>query len=1406
VKRYLLPLILFFLAWRLSADIGMEYTPREIIVKTSQPANIRGTNFSLPEFDTFLAGREIREIKRVTPSPENQYYVIRFEEELDWEDIKSQNLRFEGIEYIQPNYLNEFLVTPNDPLYPHQVLNLVKIPEAWHYETGNENVIVAIVDSGLWFEHPEFWCDETNFPKDNIWINHAEYPPDGQDNSGNGYVDDWRGWNFVDAPELSQIALGNYLEQDNDPTDETGHGTHIAGVIGADTNNGLGIAGICWNVKMMILRAGFRTTIGPGYLQDDDAAAAIIYAADNGAHIISISWGSDIYSQIIADACQYAYERGVIIVASAGNTPVPEIMYPAKLNTTIAVGAVNNALGLTGFTSYGPDLDIVAPGEFIMSTYIPQDDGSIYYQSSGTSMSTPFVVGGIALLMAREPGLSLHEVRSRLFSSAVDLGAPGFDNYFGHGLLNVERMLTSTNHPYIEITYPLDYAGLAESFPINGTVEAPDFFRYSVMFTNTELPTPLDWKDVTTHQNTPLFYYSPVNDDLIASFHVPPSMKDDYYLIRIKLETVTADIYEKRIRVNINQTPPSMKEGSPVATKRFREDIPYYFITSGFDQPVTIEMKVTSHTGANATLYSNYADSLHVLQIPGSFPEGNVSVQINAHNISGLEYSSPTFENVIYIDKAAIPTDTFNQSSVGTSLITTPKSFDFNGNGLIEFIGLAIDEEQMLGEVSIFEFDTDRLVSNYQFEDPFLPVDMGNTNNAGLEVLGLRGETGPVGDTAVIYDTFGGETYPNVAFWSKENVIGGNFVDYNNNGIEDLVLIRNYQNTRVLSLYSRTGSLEFTEEHTLFNMTETDQRNTFSPRVASKDLTGNGHMNLLAADTDGDIIVYEIYQPGESEMIWTTRLPVKNLYHLAIADFTGNGALEFCVGGYQSDYIDPHKTFWHFEFFRYQISPPGFVSLGYIAFDHYDEVNSIKAFDLDGDGSEELILSLTPYLYVIDFRDGLFKPVWQGSTYRTYNVVPIPETDSNSAGVIINNIDDNGDFKSQFVTASDFSGPPSPVGLITNPVDEQTVELTWNESAAEYYLIYRREGEGITLIDSTATNHYIDENLAEGVVYHYALRGRDYSYQPNLSQYSAWKEAIPYAIPEILSLEMTAVNELRILFNVQLSNEAINIGYYNVNNGIGRPASVNHTDNQRGLLLRFSTPITELLDDEYYLEIVGLRGRSGVPFPDGQYSFEYKEDLIAPYIVSHQLIDNKKLSILFSKFLDPGPANNPVNYMIDYPLVDRDNSVKSIIAYDDLIEIEFNKELKISNRAYYLMMQNIVDLAGNRLPNNENLIRFQLTEIDDLAGVQVIPNPYIKQKHRHLEFIGLPLEKQGEISIYSISGEQVYTSRIEPLTELNSSFLWHAVNNANRQLSSGIYFYVIRMGDRLKRGEIAIVN
>lgn len=1382
--------------------LDLTYTPTEMIVKTEEPVSIRGNSLGISEIDTFLADKEVKEIKAVTPSSQNRFFVVRFEEALDWESLRSQNLRFNGIEYIQPNYISQLQeVVPNDPLYHQQVLNLVRVPQAWQYETGNEHIVVAIVDSGLWFEHPEFWCNETDFPKENIWINHAEYPPNGEDSSGNGYIDDWRGWDFVDAPELAQIAIqdGDYLDQDNDPSDESGHGTHVAGIIGAAANNSEGIAGICWEVKLMILRAGFRTTIGPGYLQDDDAAAAIIYAVDNGAHIINLSWGSSTYSPIIADVCQYAYDRGVVVIASAGNVPGPEIMYPAKLNTTISVGAVNNSLNLTGFSSYGPELDLVAPGEFILSTYLEQSDGSLYHRSSGTSMSAPFVAGVTALLLAQEPGLSVDEVRSRLFSSATDLGTTGFDNTFGHGLLNAEALLTMTDHPFIEVTYPYDHSGIDSSFNIIGTVNAPQFFRYSVMFTDKELPTSLDWKDVTTHQNVPQFYFSQVDDDVIANFVVAPTLPDNEYLIRIRLEKLGAQIYEKRFIVNINKSVPNLKEGFPVARKRYRGDLPYYFITAEFDQRVTTRMTVFSETGDIFEVQSNYADSLHILQVPQGVPEGSISVQFSAWNISGLEYISDYFADVIFIEKTGLPTDTFVQNSIGPAVISVPKSYDFSGNGFYEFVGMSLAEGQALAEVKMYEFKNNLMEERYQFEESFLPIDMGRTSAHGMEILGL------VGDTGRVFGTFGDEVYPTYSFWSSGNVVGGNMTDYTNDGLDNLILIRNYQNTRILSLYRRTGVNQFTEDKILFNQTESAELNTFSPRVIAKDLNNNGYMNVLASDTDGDVMVYELYSAIPDSLIWSKRLPVRNLYHISVGDYTGNGQTDFCVGGYETNFADPNKTFWHFEFFTYNDDFDDFVSIGYLSFDHFDQVNSINAIDLNGDGSLELVFALSPYLFIIDYVDGEFKPIWKGSSVKTYNVVPIPATDHHPAGIIVNNLVDDS-MLSQFVTLNDFSGPPAPIGLTVQPVNEQSIRLEWNNCSAEYYQIFRRHNETITLIDSTTATSYLDISLTEGEEYHYALKSVDHSYYPDsISNFSVWQSAVPFPVPNLLSVRMTSANELRLLFDVQLSNDAINVGYYIVNNGIGSPNSVNHTENHRGLLLRFNNPLTEP-QEEYLLEINGLTGRSGVPFPHGYHHFAYNDDLVLPVVLQHQIINRRILEITFSKEINPEVIEDEENFVLDLPKVDLKNEISTFACIDNQILLTFKEKLKVSNEPYFLIMNNIEDLAGNELPNNQTIIRFQIAGADDLSLVEVVPNPFNRNRHQAIEFIGFPLDTKGEINIFTLSGEIVYSADIAPMSIPNTSYYWQAVNNANRNLSSGVYFYVIRMADKIKRGQIAIVN
>lgn len=314
----------------------------------------------------------------------------------------------QDVEYAEPNYIYAIpeaasapRVVPNDPrfddLWGLQNSNDADIDavEAWDIQTGSKNIIVAIIDTGVDYNHEDL--------SDNMWRNPGE-TGDGKENNGidddnNGYVDDSRGWNF---------------ERDtNDPTDAHGHGSHVAGTVGAIGNNGKGVVGVNWHVTLMPLRFIGADGFGDG----DDAIRAILYAADNGANIMSNSWGGDPFSQAMEDAIRYARDRNVVFVAAAGNDDRDNdqfFHYPSnyQVENVIAVAASNASDGLASFTNTGRRMvDLSAPGVNILSTF-----GNGGYQFlDGTSMATPHVSGVAALIMAQFPDLTYRQTIIRVF-------------------------------------------------------------------------------------------------------------------------------------------------------------------------------------------------------------------------------------------------------------------------------------------------------------------------------------------------------------------------------------------------------------------------------------------------------------------------------------------------------------------------------------------------------------------------------------------------------------------------------------------------------------------------------------------------------------------------------------------------------------------------------------------------------------------------------------------------------------------------------------------------------------------------------------------------------------------------------------------------------------------------------
>ena len=404
-------------------------------------------------------------------------YLIRFPAEWALEPLQRRYARHPSVEAVEMNRLNRPCagIVPNDPNYGEQWnLALMNMPQAWDIEQGNPEVTVAVVDGGVDMQHPEF--------RSQLWRNVGEVPGNGVDDDGNGYVDDLNGWDFSDAPTLP--SNGDSTVRDNEPEDERGHGTQVSGIIGAAANNGIGIAGIAWRCRLMPLRADFKYG-GGGYLQNDDVAAAIVYAADNGAQVINMSWGDTVNAFLIEDAVAYAYARGCVMVAAAGNKGTVGSWYPAGLKTVISVAWLTKERQLNGDSNFGATIDIAAPGDEILST----DLNGAYLHVSGTSIAAAHVSGVAALVKAANPDYTNAEVQETLIRTADPLF---ISNLVGAGSLNAYAALTAPTALIVQINTTRMFSQGAEASNIEieifGSAGGDGFTEYWLEYGIGEVP------------------------------------------------------------------------------------------------------------------------------------------------------------------------------------------------------------------------------------------------------------------------------------------------------------------------------------------------------------------------------------------------------------------------------------------------------------------------------------------------------------------------------------------------------------------------------------------------------------------------------------------------------------------------------------------------------------------------------------------------------------------------------------------------------------------------------------------------------------------------------------------------------------------------------------------------------
>jgi serine protease len=351
----------------------------------------------------------------------NATMLLEFTSIQNIDDLINEIKHSPAVEYVEKVPMVKPILTPNDPRFPSMWhLQKIEAAAAWNFFSGGSNIVIAIVDDAIQRSHPDL--------APNMWVNPGEIPGNGIDDDGNGFVDDVYGWDF-------STNTGNI----EPPSDDMGHGTHVAGIASAATDNGIGIASIGFSAKIM----GIKSSNTAGSWPSSNSYNGILYAANNGANVINMSWGGAPFSTTHQNVIDQAIAKGCILVGAAGNDNSDEVLYPAGYGGVISVASSDLNDKRSTFSNYGDWVKITAPGSSIESTY----PTNRYATTSGTSMASPMVAGLIALMKSLNPAMPNSELIQCLYSSAdnIDAENPIFVGRLGAGRINARRAMECVN-------------------------------------------------------------------------------------------------------------------------------------------------------------------------------------------------------------------------------------------------------------------------------------------------------------------------------------------------------------------------------------------------------------------------------------------------------------------------------------------------------------------------------------------------------------------------------------------------------------------------------------------------------------------------------------------------------------------------------------------------------------------------------------------------------------------------------------------------------------------------------------------------------------------------------------------------------------------------------------------------
>ncbi len=1262
-------------------------------------------------------------------------------------------------------------------------LGVIRALDSWSITTGRSDVVIGVIDTGFYLNHPDL--------QDQFWTNDGEQE-NGQDDDGNGYVDDVIGYDFVDRS--APLQEGDFEERDPDPSadpkgDGSWHGTAVSAVATAFPENPeAGIAGVAPDTRLMALRA-FG---GDGRGESDDIAAAIVYGATMGADVLNLSFGRGRAVPLIEEAIEFANDQGTIVVGSAGNELTDDPHYPSDYPEVLSVvWLAEDGQGLPQFnrSQFGIGVDLGTPGTNVFTANFPAQQiesgeeirrEDLYRSASGSSFSTPQVAAAAALLRSADSTLSPASVRSILTGTASDLEDESWDHRTGAGLLDVTEALERAYPARTEITTPDHNQGLTEKgiVPVVGTALDPDFESYAVSFAKGTKD--LDdraqpWTEITPPTD------SQVLRDTLGLWDLS-SLEEGEYTLRLVTRLRDGRTIEDRRRILIDRTPPEIDvqflgsgriEGSNgVVADLWTDDL------------TRMEMRVQID-GRTAKVKSEHRARRQGLSWSDSEGTGGeAKVRITAENTSGLRTSIDT---TIQVPKSEENTALLQRSvtSVPTGRLL-PKAPDFDGDGLRELVLNESRQGALTDTLRSFEWAGDGFAPADTLVASLFPKDVGDTNEDGLQelLLQVRGATllleqrTPTSfpDSLVFADTTGGNDQ------SGDHINGARLTDVDSDGRGE-ILGTTGDAWKVLER-SASGFEEILQlgNPTAPNGRDSALANAFDvPEAVSRDFDGDGRRDVLVGDRDGDLIVYEAMGNDDMEVVWTQetdRVDAGNRF--GTGDLNGDGTSEFVtMATFSQQELEDEGEFEppisYYSIWRHDGDDEYVRGHLFPVVGPYSKQGTISAADVDGDGRDEVAIVHPPSLFILDRTDsGRWRVLHENRDQppiRTRGLVAADFSGSGFPSLIASTVGEN---VLRFTVDEEAVSVPPPRWVRARPTGASSVRLTWRAPAADSVEILA--GEPDEELDRVATTTDSVRSISGSSTRRFALRALK---DGTLSPLSSHRTLRPHAPATLMERDYPDPSTVRLTFTERLSSDT-DAEQFALGEERRTPTRLVQPNNGRSIDLQFPEEVTGL---SARLRWKGVEDEEGLAVGDTAATVSFPSaDRRSLFVEKATILDPRRVRLAFNEPLARSMAEDEDRY---------DVRPRGRVAYAE-IEGESSKTVTLQMEGLVigargdeasLTVTDVVSTSGNRLAEEGRTVR--LTKpADDLSNVFVYPNPYREQEHGEgLTIAGLP--KEATVHIYTPDGRLVRELSVE--NNRNGGEQWDLRDRRGDRVPSGVY-------------------